>query len=264
MTQNVPPSHLTSLLRVEERLQEAEYFARRLSRHRDSTPFGYELNAFLSAARSVTFLLQKELSHVDGFAAWWQRERQVLSKDEAARFFLELRNFSQKQGPISLVSVQSSKSKRWTFMFTGTDDPVPRALFCRDVADCCREHLGKLAQVLLRCTEAFPYHCCPRSALTPPGVAALKLDLNAVDAALGYPTGWTDFGGEARRTERVRVLQSQIDGLDFGTIRRIARYKPRPAMESAPSDLGISIGLSMVERIEVRRDSERTRKCPQA
>jgi hypothetical protein len=49
---------LISLLLVSERLLEADYFARRLARiggHQDR--FRYELNALLSAARSVTFLL---------------------------------------------------------------------------------------------------------------------------------------------------------------------------------------------------------------
>jgi hypothetical protein len=55
----MPRVRLSSLLLVEERLLEAEYFSRRL-RRLSGEPFGYELNAFLSAARSVTFLMQKE------------------------------------------------------------------------------------------------------------------------------------------------------------------------------------------------------------
>lgn len=44
----------------------------------------YELNAFLAAARSVTFLLQKEMAKVPGFAAWWDGQRQLLAGDAAA------------------------------------------------------------------------------------------------------------------------------------------------------------------------------------
>lgn len=94
---------LTSLLLVEERLLEADYFARRLCRQADSDRFGYELNAFLSAARSVTFLLQKEMAKVPGFASWWAEQQDRLRSDRAARFFVDLRNFSQKAGRISLV-----------------------------------------------------------------------------------------------------------------------------------------------------------------
>jgi hypothetical protein len=75
-----PRIRLTSLLRVEERLMEAEYFARRMFESPDSTILGYELSAFLSAARSVTFLLQKEFAAVDGFEAWWTADRTKLSR----------------------------------------------------------------------------------------------------------------------------------------------------------------------------------------
>ena len=48
------PLRLTSLLLVEERLLEASYFVSRLgSRKLDTEHFKYELNAFLTASRSV-------------------------------------------------------------------------------------------------------------------------------------------------------------------------------------------------------------------
>ena len=146
------PVRLTSLLLVEERLLEAEYFAQRL-RGLHGERFGYELNAFLAAARSVTFLLQKEMAHVPNFATWWAGQRQRLA-DPAARFFLELRNFSQKQGRISLVGTPSGSGRRhWSYRFAGNEDPVPAALLNRDAAECCREHVAKLAKVVLNCTE---------------------------------------------------------------------------------------------------------------
>ena len=56
---------LTSLLLIEKELLEAEYFALRL-RLLATPEFEYELTAFMSAARSITFLLQKELARVRG------------------------------------------------------------------------------------------------------------------------------------------------------------------------------------------------------
>ena len=68
---------LYSLLSVEDKILEANYFAIRLnSLHGDA--FTYELNAFLSAARSVTFYLQKEMAGIPLFEDWWasrQRKR---------------------------------------------------------------------------------------------------------------------------------------------------------------------------------------------
>ena len=101
----------TSLLLVEERLLEADHFARRLCRQPDSARFGYELNAFLSAARSVTFLLQKEMAKVPGFSSWWEEQQSQLRNDRSARFFVELRNFSQKAGRVSLVGRPKSTTR---------------------------------------------------------------------------------------------------------------------------------------------------------
>jgi hypothetical protein len=247
---------LGSLLRVEERLLEADYFARRLSRQRDSERYGYELNAFLSAARSVTFLIQKELSKVDGFMPWWEVQRRALGDDPAAKFFLELRNFSQKQGKISIVGSggRSRGRLRWTYCFAGTAEPVPRELLHRDVVDCCREHLAKLAALTLRCVGQFPYHTCPTLALTPEGVDALGLSLDDVDEALGLVRGYTGVG-PFNRAERIHMLQRQMDGLDFDRLRKLALWKPRPrvADESPSARLSQSLRTSLVNQLERRR-----------
>jgi hypothetical protein len=250
------PIRLTSLLLVEERLLEAEHFVRRLRAPSNADRLRYELNAFLSAARSVTFLLQKELSGVPAFDEWWREQRAELRRDAAARFFLELRNYSQKEGRISLVGTMLPsryRRARWSYRFAGTADPVPSVLLNRDVAECCREHLAKLARVVLACTEVLPYHSCPRRALTPEGVAALNIDLDAVDAVLGFPRGWANLDGDARRSERVAILQKHVDGLNFTALRRLARFAPRrPEVESFQSDFA----TSLVDAIEGPRGND--------
>lgn len=243
---------MTSLLRVEERLLEADYFARRLGRLRGE-PWGYELNAFLSAARSVSFLMQKELAHVDGFAEWWELQRVQLRADRAARFFLELRNFSQKQGRVSVVGSGGRSGRRlhWTYCFAGNSEPVPPELRGRDVAHCCREHVAKLASLVLRCMEAFPHHCCPALALTPAGVDALELSLEDVEEALGFPRGFTDLG-PASREDRIRLLQRHVDGVDRTAIDRMARWRPPSrARPFGPSGrLGQALTESLISRLE--------------
>lgn len=246
---------LTSLLRVEERLLEANYFSGRLARLRGEN-HGYELNAFLSAARSVTFLIQKELSKVPGFMAWWETQRRVLGDDAAARFFLELRNFSQKQGRVSVVGSGSRRGgrSRWRYYFAGTADPVPPELLNRDVADCCREHVAKLAALVLQCIDAFPHNCCPTLALTPQGVDALGLSLDEVDEALGLPRGYTAMGPFSR-DERICMLRRQVDGLDFEILHKLAAWKPGHRPKGAnPSDvLGDRLRQRLVARLEDRR-----------
>jgi len=247
---------LTSLLLVEERLLEGEYFLKRMARERGE-PFGYNLNAFLSAARSVTFLLQKEYSKIGGFAEWWALERANLAADPAARFFLELRNYSQKQGRISLIGSAAARVGRrspWSHRFAGTAEAVPSVPLNRDVVDCGREHLAKVAQIVLRFSDRFPFHSCPSRALTPEGVQALEIDLDDIDAAHGYPRGWTRIASAEDQFERIRCVATLVDPVDFPAIRRIARLKPR-RKKLPDDDLGKRLADAMVLAIERRRES---------
>jgi hypothetical protein len=243
----------TSLILVEERLREANYFVGRLAIHPDVDRFGYELNAFLSAARSVTFILQKELSDVPGFQEWWSKQRDLLVRDPAARFFLELRNDSQKEGRISTVGValpKKGKRRRWLRKFAGTADPVPTELLNRDVVECCREHLAKLARVVLVCAETFPHHSCPRQALTSDGMGALGFTLCEVEVALGFPRGWSEMLDESERTRCLEVFQRHVDPVDFAVIRRIARPRARLGANAEADPFGEIFSSSLVHQIE--------------
>lgn len=220
-----PRRMLTSLLLVEERLLEADYFVRLMRRQGPGNQFGYCLNAFVSAARSVSFLIQKEMVRVPGFDVWWGEQQRVLGSDQAARFFLKMRNFSQKEGRISLVgsgSGRSGKMVRWTYQFAGTSEKVPAQLLKRDVADCCVEHVGKLARVVLACAERFPYHSCPRRAMTPEGILALGLKIEELGAELGFRPEWIQTGSDFPLADRLRLLSRNVDGLDFDILTRLS------------------------------------------
>lgn len=247
----------TSLLLVEERLLEADHFARRLYRQPDSIRFGYELNAFLSAARSVTFLLQKEMSKVPGFSSWWEGQQSQLRSDRSARFFVELRNFSQKAGRVSLVGsrIKSPRGcRRWSYRFAGNAERVPPELVNRDVAECCRQHVAKLAAVVISCSEAFPYFTCPRRALTPEGVEALGISIRDIEEALGFPPGWIEIGEPLDLSDRLRVLLEYVDGVDFSLIGRLAKWKPKTAQpaQDPSSELSEALSSALVTRLERR------------
>ena len=82
-------------------LERARYFLARASASAASEPHGmrYDLEAAIIFARSVTFHLQKELSGRPGFEEWYAATQMNLSKNPAARFLLETRNFILKEGP---------------------------------------------------------------------------------------------------------------------------------------------------------------------
>lgn len=210
----------TTLRHPVEKLLEAEHFLARLT-HSEGLAFQFELNAFLSASRSVTFVLQKAMSDVPAFGAWYDRQQAAMKSDDAMRFFLELRNISQKQGPVSYVG-GSGPGRRWTYRFVGQPSAVPKELVGRDVGASCAAHLTKLAILLLECVRTFPFHSCPARAFTEEGMATLGYDWRDVEAAVGLPPGYTDVGAFPA-AEKLRVLSREIEPLDMASIERIAR-----------------------------------------
>lgn len=222
MTASTP--RFRSLLLVEEKLLEAEYFMRRLSRKR-GYEHGFDLNAFLSAARSVTFLIQKEMSNVPGFTEWWNERRKEMRRDDAMRFFLELRNYSQKEGRVSILG-QGSSTRRYSHWFASGQIVVPQCLREVEITDACRMHIAKLAKLTLKLADLFPAWSCPHQALTPDGIRALALDLDELDVALGYERGFSNIDG-FRLEDRLRLLQRHFDSVNFEEIGRLSKLRPR-------------------------------------
>jgi hypothetical protein len=213
------PHTFTTLYHPVEKLLEAEHFLARLSKS-DGMEFQYELNAFLSASRSVTFVLQKAMSNVLGFAVWYENQRARMKVDASMGFFLELRNVSQKVGPVAIVG-GSLLGGGWTYRFVSGEQEVPNDLVGRDICDCCAAHLVKLAIVLLECAAAFPFDSCPQRAFTVEGMAALGYSWRDVEAAIGLPTGYTDVGN-IPAAEKLRILCRELEPLDIASINRIA------------------------------------------
>jgi hypothetical protein len=63
-------------------------------------PFKYNLSAFLSAARSVTFVMQTEFNDVSEFLEWYKEKQSQMSEDRLMRFMKEKRNIALKQETI--------------------------------------------------------------------------------------------------------------------------------------------------------------------
>lgn len=209
----------TSLRHPVEKLLEAEYFFKR-SLDLNGLEFQFVLNAFLSASRSVTFVLQKAMSEVSGFSAWYGHQQSQMKADASMRFFVELRNLSQKEGPVSYVGCYLLNGL-CTYRFVGCSQEVPLKLQERDIRDCCAEQLSKLGMLLLKCQNAFPFASCPGRAFTTEGKAALGYDWADVAVALGLPDGYIEVAG-IPDTEILRFLSKDVEPLDIASIERIA------------------------------------------
>jgi hypothetical protein len=83
---------------------EAKYFYEQMEnnfKERKTEEFKHCINAFLSSARSVTFVLQKEFRKYKGFDEWYELQKEKKFKDEKIIKLVTLRNISLKEEPIN-------------------------------------------------------------------------------------------------------------------------------------------------------------------
>jgi hypothetical protein len=210
----------TSLQGSIEKLLEAEYFLAGVATGREPA-FRYNLNAFFSACRSVTFVLQKSMSGVRGFRGWYDTSRKQMKADPAMGFFLELRNVSQHEGPVSIVGGSISRPPGWSYRFAGNRESVPSTLIGRDVAAVCAEHLVKVARLLGEFLAAFPCESCIHAALTPDGMQKLGFSLDDAGRLLGLPAGYLGIVGDIPLAEKLRLLRCEFDSIDTDALQRI-------------------------------------------
>lgn len=237
----------TSLRHSVEKLLEAEHFLGRLLSS-EGLRFQFELNAFLSASRGVTFVLQKAMSTVPGFASWYGRQQAQMKSDASMAFFVSLRNVSQKEGPIAIVAA-SGPHGEWSYRFVGSETPVPKGLEGQDVRICCAAHLAKLAGLLLECDRTFPFHSCPARAFSEEGKSALGYSWRDVEMAIGLPPGWT-AATRIPTVEKLRILRREIEPLDTTSIRRISEGDLRA--DGARLTLPASSGTGLADDLATR------------
>jgi hypothetical protein len=121
----------TSLNEVKDALDEAEYFYQRMeSALQVPKEFRHNLNAFISRARAVTWVLKKQFSGNQKFSDWYAVKEKIMRADELMSFFVKLRNISLKEKPIQpqsstyIRNIEISNSKGRGFAITGDGEPV--------------------------------------------------------------------------------------------------------------------------------------------
>lgn len=78
-----------------DKLLEAKYFLEQMKLNESNREaFRYNLSAFLSAARSVTFIMQNEFSQVSGFKEWYNEKGANMKTDSSMKFLNDKRVMS--------------------------------------------------------------------------------------------------------------------------------------------------------------------------
>ena len=73
------------------KLEEAEYFFEGMKRNMENDkPFIFNLSAFVTSARSVSFFMQKQYGG-HKFSEWYKKKQKLFDSDNDFKFFNELR-----------------------------------------------------------------------------------------------------------------------------------------------------------------------------
>lgn len=177
------------LSHARDKLNEAKYFLDRLSDLRaERDPFRYNLSAFLASARSVTWMMQKEYSTVDGFREWYEQKQAIMHADTEMKFLDDQRDKTvhmETLHPRAHVSLSIHDAVRITDSVTivlthadgsrevresppspppPVEKPEPAEVDWRwyferfperDIVHLCREYWQKLEAIVVECEALF-------------------------------------------------------------------------------------------------------------
>ena len=96
--------------RTRHKLDEAAFFLEKVRDHyfdvleddRQGRPFRFYLSAFVSAARSVAWVMRSEYCRSQGWESWYKLRQPELEDQTLLSRFAEVRNKSQKVGPLKV------------------------------------------------------------------------------------------------------------------------------------------------------------------
>jgi hypothetical protein len=196
---------------VDFKVAETEYFLRRLRAHDCVFPeIDFILSAYASAARSITLSLKAVLGEAEGFASWYALHEARLRADPVARYFLELRNYTQKTGATVVNRSRSSEKlkellalqllgkskhvgkKTW---FGDSGEALPAAPEM-EVGEAALAHFRTLLEIVYQCYVDFGPVIDPQQHYTPEHYARIRPNLQGSGL---HQTGSTAVVGRLNR-----------------------------------------------------------------
>lgn len=167
------------------------------------------VDAFVIAARSITFAMQAVISDVPGFAEWYKVQQSEMKNDAICRFFNEYRTVSTHIGDTVVKGFTTGKnndgSRAINYYFQPIADlpDVPQD----DVQTVCTYYFKALLGLVFGAMQTFKYQLDDRWYFTRENFIRLGKTADDADEELGFPRGWTDIGGAYNEEERWRALR---------------------------------------------------------
>lgn len=160
------------------KLNEADYFLSMMKKtfYGNSDIFQFNLNAFLTASRSITFYMQKQYKKCSGFSEWYCHKQIELSNDQELKFLLKARDDVIHKEPVGttaefecfspgafITDINNEEeilNKLEQIDKRETKINIIRRFFAQDdeteIVEFCEKQLNKLTKLVDECETHFP------------------------------------------------------------------------------------------------------------
>lgn len=216
---------------VENKLNEAKYFLKQMRKDtHDGQVLGYCFSAFVSAGRSITMALERNMSKVDGFKQWYAEQQEKLKTNPLMRIMNDARIDTIHKGIVRVgvpgIYIDEQGHLQLTnYLINTPDNPAIRDY--GDVFQASELYINSIQQLLDECKQRFPEFTEPGSLFTIEGLKARKMTIEDLEEQLGFDRGWTK--GIPKR-ERLRLLEQSTPPLIYKELFRdiadIEKRKP--------------------------------------
>jgi hypothetical protein len=191
---------------VADKAGEADYFLERMKENQlDIQSFGYLFSAFVSASRSITFVLQSVMSNYPNFDNWYSPHQETLKSNELAKYFVGLRNEALKTGrsPISHYGsyIDGEMKTSQVFIETKYLKGKPEGY----LLELCINYLKDVLKVLKACYLDYSVYVNPRAIFTSEGLSELGWTIEDLEESLGLPRGCTDIPEDSPEKNKNRL-----------------------------------------------------------
>lgn len=178
---------------VADKVAEADFFLKQMEeRSRSIEEFRFLFSAFVSAARSVTFVLQAVMSEYPDFETWYAPRRERLKDSGPAKFYKDLRNHLQKVGGAPLFHSGFSRDGKFEWITEFISTPEFKDIPQGDVVSLSEAYFRLLLEILHECYLDYWAYVDPRAIFTVEGLTQLGWSIEDLEESLGFPRGWTD------------------------------------------------------------------------
>ena len=195
---------------VEYKVQQAQFFLEKISQvELDFFAVQCFVDAFVGAARGITFSMQAVLGDVPGFAEWYATRQATLKGDTVCQFFNQYRRVSTHIGDTVVRGGMSARNQsgepvvKYFFMPVPDLPDVPE----QDVLSICTDYFRVLLKLVYDIMMDFKYQLDDRWYFTKENFHGMGKTVEDAEKELGFPRGWTGIGDVFPECERWRVLR---------------------------------------------------------